>query len=390
MTRKFRFADPQCRPGLARWIGLAAFAVSALAASCSRHDLDLGRGGFSAEDDARLSLALAQVRAQSPKDSVSGLIYEARPMPAGLGEPELALIGEGDSLSQGFQTEPKSHLRISVFLDKGSYTRGYAKVRKDNEDEQTWTIVAYLLRGQADRDFQFTYLLAEPNGALRTLMLIGGGYKDHEDDLVAIEGTLFIPNPEPRDKRYSPADWKIAVPVAFVLNEPKEPAYQTLTSQALNLAKDIESEVSEISSLSQRLDELRAKEQTVQAQGGASQKPDAGKDTRIPELEAQIREKASATQDKVIHYFALRGEADTAFASFLEGNTYRWMDADGRQDSFKKWEAPDVDSADMDGLTSQLLAYLQNPAKIDQARSSFRAIVAKNRNGDKRPAPPAN
>jgi hypothetical protein len=104
-------------------LGLAALVWGL--GGCAQRGAELGRGGLSAEDDARWSLALAQVRAQAPKNRVSGLAYAARPEPAGQSEPELALTGEADGLTQGFQTGERAHLRLSVFLDKSSYTRGY-------------------------------------------------------------------------------------------------------------------------------------------------------------------------------------------------------------------------------------------------------------------------
>jgi hypothetical protein len=375
---------------------LAAIAVSLavlLAAGCAQRDLDLGRGGLSAEDDAQLSLALAQVRAQAPKGHISGLVYEAREQPAGLEEPELALVGEGDSLKQGFQSGQSIHLKLSVYLDKSSYTRGYLKVARAGGAEEVWKIVAYLLRGQADQQFQFTYLVAEPNGALRTLMLIGGDYPQDADSVTALEGVLFVPPKEPRSKRYAPADWDLAYPITFWRDEPAEPAFQQLTAQSQDLVSDLERDSTELPRLAKRLDDLRAAAANGASETAAPASQDATaapapkpKDPRQDEAELKLREQSAAAQDRIVHYFALRGEADTAFAEYLTGNPFRWRDADGKDDAFTQWAAPEAREADVEALIADLLPYVPTPLAIDKARAEFRAVVAKNHNATKRPS----
>ena len=381
------------------WMREAILALATVAwgaGGCAQLGVDLGRGGLSAQDDAQWSLALAQVRAQAPKGRVSGLVYESRPEPAGLKEPELALTGEGDALSQGFQTGERSHLRLSVFLDKTSYTRGYLKVNRGGAPEEIWPIVSYQLRGQADRDFQFTYLVSDPGGALRTLMLIGGGYQENGDDLLAIEGALFIPASAPKSKRFSPAGWQVAYPLAFVLKEPRQPAYDVLITVSEEVARDLEKNVAELDRMSKRLDALSAgpgadsrgtaPAAPPPAGAAATAPPSGGEDGRRAAVALELRQKAEAAQANAVHYFELRAEADTLLAAYLESNAYRWRDADGRRRVFARWDAPDRHAADLDALLSQLLAYVPSPQKIEQARSAFRAVLAKNRNGEKRPA----
>jgi hypothetical protein len=379
----------------------AVSALTALAAllwiagGCTQHDLDLGRGGLSAEDDARWSQALAQVRAQAPQDRVSGLVYESRPEPAGLTEPELALTGEADSVTRGFQTGERSHVRLSVYLDKSSYTRGYLKVSRDGAPEETWPIAAYVLRGQADRDFQFTYLVSEPGGALRAFMLIGGGYQEDGDELVAIEGALIVPDAPSKTRRVSAAAWRTAYPFAFVLKEPKRPAYDDLVFLSEELARELGQNVADLERLSKRLDAQRAESGAARGDAAPPAAPSSAPpaaapasrqdDRRSSGLELQLRQQSEAASEKAVHYFELRGEADSLLAAYLEGNSYRWRDADGREQVFARWEAPERHAADMDLLIGRLLPYVSSPQKIEQARAAFRATVAKNRNAEKRP-----
>jgi hypothetical protein len=379
-------------------LGLAALVWGL--GGCAQRGAELGRGGLSAEDDARWSLALAQVRAQAPKNRVSGLAYAARPEPAGQSEPELALTGEADGLTQGYQTGERAHLRLSVFLDKSSYTRGYLKVSRDGAPEETWPIVSHQLRGQADGDFQFTYLVSDPGGALRAFMLIGGGYRESDDDLIAIEGALIFPDAAPKSGRFSPAGWKTAFPFGFILKEPRQPAYDVLSSLSLEVARELEKDVADLERLSKRLDALRAEAKAESAdaanpappgsRSAAAAQAAAADDRRRVELEAQLRQQSEGAQGKVVHYFQLRGDADSLLAAYLETNAYRWRDAEGRNRVFARWEAPGRQGPDIEGLISQLLAYAPDPQKIEQARSAFRATVAKNRNAAKRPAGKGN
>jgi hypothetical protein len=391
---RFRCVSP-------RFLSVALPAIlfaAVLLSGCAQHDLDLGRGGFSAEDSARLSLALAQVRAQAPAASVSGLPYVSRPEPEGLPEPELALTGEATGLSRGFQTGQKPRLRLALYLDKSSYTRGYAKVTQGGSAEEVWRIVAYELRGQADRDFQFTYLLADPTGNLRTLMLLGGTYREAETDLAAIEGVMFFPDPAPHTKRYSPAEWATAFPFGFVLKEPATPAYVALTTQAEDLFREIDRDVPDLDRLAQRIDNLAAEADAAPAAGAPSgdpaaatpptdtPKPASPDDPRRKELEQQLRQRSALAQAKAVHYYQLRGEADSAFAAYLGTNGYIWRDADGQQDAFTKWEILSKQSDTFEDRVAHLLPYVPEPQKLDQARAAALALVAKNKNAAKRPA----
>ncbi len=382
---------PALLPALLMAAGLA------LVAGCAQRDLDLGRGGLSAEDSAKLSLALAQVRAQAPAERISGLPYVARPEPEGLPEPELALTGDASGLSRGFQTGPGPRLRLTLYLDKSSYTRGYAKVSRDGGAEQVWRIVAYELRGQADRDFQFTYLLAEPAGGLRTLLLLGGAYREGSADLAAIEGALLLPDPEPRSRRYAQAEWQTAFPFAFVLKEPATPAYQALIAQADDLFRELEREVPDLDRLAQRVDAQAAEtaaeagaEPGTKAASTPSSSPSGGsprrpEDRRV-ELEKQLKQRAALAQAKAVHYYQLRSEADTAFSAYLGTNAYTWRDADGQQEAFTRWDKLAKQADPFEERVAHLLPYVPEPNHLEQARAAVLAVVAKNKNESRRPA----
>ena len=377
--------------------GLLTIAGVVVVAGCAQRDLDLGRGGLSAEDSARLSLALAQVRAQAPPERASGLAYAARPEPEGLPEPELALTGEASGLGRGFQTGERPRLRLVLYVDKSSYTRGYAKVSRDGGAEEVWRIVSYELRGQADRDFQFTYLLAEPAGGLRTLMLLGGAYREGPAELTAIEGALLLPDPEPRSRRYAPAEWQTAFPFAFVLKDPATPAYQTLTAQADTLFRELDREVPDLDRLAQRVEALsqEAAQEAVPetpappaaglAPDRAARPPADPSAKRRNDLEQQLKQRAALAQAKAVHYYQLRGEADTAFSVYLGTNAYTWRDADGQQDAFTRWGALGKQAAAFEERVAHLLPFVPEPNSLEQAHQAALATVARNKNESRRP-----
>jgi len=361
-----------------------------LALGCARHDLDLGRGGVSAEDDARLSLALAQVRAQAPPERVSGLNYVPRAEPEGLPEPELAVSGEGGSLSRGFQTGETSRVRIALYLDKSSYTRGYAKIGREGTAEELWRIVAFQLRGEAESDFEFTYLLADPGGNLRTLMLLGGMYREGKADRFAIEGVLFLPDLEPRRKAYAPGEWKTAYQFPFVLGEPVPPQYQTLTSEAGELERQLDRDVEELERLSQRLEALDA--EGAKASGSVPPEKEGSAiqekaESRRAGLGKQLRERAAQAQANAVNCLHVRALADSAFAAYLRSNAYAWRDADGRQAAFERWDALDKQAGALEERIARLLPYAPEPHVVEEVRAATEAAVAKNRNASRRPAP---
>jgi hypothetical protein len=378
---------------------LILLTLAGLVAGCAQHGLDGGRGGLDPEQSARLSLALAQVRAQTPADRVSGLPYESRSDPEGLRDPELALTGEGMGLSRGFQTGQKSKVRLALYLDKSSYMRGHAKVSRDGGAEEVWRIVAYDLRGDADKDFQFTYLLADPAGALRTLMLLGGTYQDGKADLTAIEGTLLLPDPAPRAKRFTPEEWQTAFPFAFVLKEPAVPAYQSLTAQAEDLFRDLDREVPDLERLAQRIDSLPAEapapeEAPVSAADGATASPaPRSSDDRAAALRAglekQLKQRAALAQAKAVHYYQLRAEADTTFTAYLATNRYTWRNADGQQGAFTRWAEPGRNEDAVEDRIAHLLPFVPEPQKLEDARKAAFDTIAKNKNAARRPVLPA-
>ena len=381
-------------------IGCVAILAAALLTACARRDLDLGRGGLSAEDDARLSLAFAQVRAQAPQDRVSGLSYGPRPEPEGLPEPELAVSGESASLSRGFQAREVSRVRLTLYLDKSSYTRGYAKIGRDGAAEEVWRVVAYQLRGQADREFEFIYLLADPGGALRTLVLLGGTYAEGNADRFAIEGALLLPDPERGVKAFAPDAWKTAYPFAFVRGEPVPPRYQTLTVEAAELVQQVNRDVEELERLARRAEALNAEGAKPDGNGTAQpsdSRPSAAPGTapgaveqaagRRADLEQRVRQRAALAQAKAVHGYQVRAQADSAFAAYLQTNAYSWRDADGRQEAFRKWEALDKQAALLEERVAQLLPYAPEPQRVEEARAQALAAVVKNNNASRRPAP---
>ncbi len=379
-----------------RVIGSLPALLLALPLGCARHDLDLGRGGLSAEDDARLSLAFAQVRAQAPSAQVSGLNYVPRAEPEGLPEPELALSGDGTSLNRGFQAAEASHVRLALYLDKFSYTRGYARITRAGTAEEVWRIVAYQLRGQADSDFEFIYLLADPGGSLRTLILAGGKYQAGKTDRLAIEGVLLLPDPERRGKAYTPDEWKTAYPLPFVLGEPVPPLYQTLTAEAVELGQQLDREGEELERLAQRVDALDAEIAKADANAPQGQAGSPPADTGAPsdkaasrraELEKQLRQRAAQAQAKAVHCFQVRAQGDSAFAAYLRTNAYAWRDADGRQEAFARWEALDKQAGPLEERVARLLPYAPEPQAVEAARAAALAIFVKNNNASHRPAP---
>ncbi|HEX7927272.1 MAG TPA: hypothetical protein VF678_06760, partial [bacterium] len=215
------------RLGQPAFFGIAALVlVLATLCACTPKTTELTGGGFAPGDGNKLSMAFAQARAQFPELSAQGLPYVMREA-QGKAAPELALQGSGVGFSRGLQLTERTKGAIKVFLDKATYAQGYVAVQLDGSGEQTWPIVAYELRGKASDRFEFSYLLAAPDGALRYLVLMGGAYAESGKDLLAYEGTLFIPTPGKGLE-----SWARAYKFDFGFKYPAKPEYQVGVDEA--------------------------------------------------------------------------------------------------------------------------------------------------------------
>jgi hypothetical protein len=380
------------QPGRTGPCAPALLLAGALLAGCAAQTAELSAGGFAAGDGGRLSLAVAQSRAQFPELSAQGLAYAMRESKAGGGAPELALRGTGVGFSRGLQLKERGKGSIQLYLDKATYARGYAVVQLEGGAEEKWPIVAYELRGKAGERFEFSYLLAPPGGGLRYLVLLGGNYTDAGKEVLAYEGTLFIPAAgKPVD------EWARAFKFDFGYKYPARAAYLAGVDEAESLFRELQRDVPAIQSLSERAAKTENDAASARQTGdGATARrgPDpAALAARAGDLKAQLAQKIGETEAKALHYYEVRTAADNAYAAFVLTNPYTWRNIAGQADAYKRWQKVEFHHPAIDKLVETLVTFLPDPKRLESARSQAMALFAKNNNWDKNPeaqeTPPA-
>lgn len=362
----------------------AVLLAVALLVSCATKTTELTAGGLAAGDGDRISLALAQTRAQFPELSARGLPYAMRESKDDGAAPELALRGSGIGFSQGLQLAERTKGTIQLYLDKASYARGYAVVQLDGGSQETWPIVAFELRGSAADRFEFTYLLSTPGGGLRYLALLGGTYSDAGKDLLAYEGTLFIPTAgKPLDA------WVRAYKFDFGYAYPVRPTYQTGVEEAESLFRELQKDVATIQALSERLSKAEG-EVTAMKEGGDSGTTRKGPDpvtldARVADLKSQLIQKTAETEAKALRYYEVRTSVDNTYAAFVLTNPYTWRDRAGQADYYKRWQKVEFHHPAIDNLIETLVPFLPDSKRLESTRAQAMALFAKNNNWDKNP-----
>lgn len=352
--------------------------------ACAGKTTELTAGGFAASNGDALSLAVAQARAQFPELSAQGMAYVPREAKPESTPPMLALQGSGTGFSRGLQLTERTKGSIKLYLDKTSYARGYAVVKLGDAGEERWPIVAYELRGKASDRFEFSYMLEAPDGGLRYLVILGGTYSNGGKDLLAYEGTLFIPTPGK-----GLAEWARAYKFDFGFKYPVRPAYQEGVDEAETLFRELQGDIPAIDDLSERLERARqAADAAKRAASTASGRgPDpAALDAKVADLKAQRDKKISETEVKALHYYEVRTQVDNAYAAFVLSNPFTWRDVDGETDYYQRWQKVEFEHPLIDQLMDRLVTYLPDAKRLETSRAAAMALFAKNDNWDKNPA----
>ena len=365
----------------------ALLLAASLPAACSQGTgLSRGPGGIVPAEAQELSLTVAQLRAQYPQLSADGLAYGVRegPEAALAGRVSLALQGQGRSVKAGIDAAQGESVSLTLFLDKSGYQEGYARVTLGQGHSGTWPILAFDQRGRADGDFEFLYLLGNPAGGNAYLALLGGGYQDGDMALYGMEGTLLIPSPSG-----TVAGWQRAYKLDFGFRTPAEPAYRALVDQATLHFRNYERRMSSLERIQAEHQRAEAQHTRLLEQAGEAETPSAAlvaAEQRLTDLQGQwVREKAEA-RTLAIRYFETRAGLAQAFAEYLDSNRYRWGRLEAQQEAFAHWRRADRDTAAADGLTTALVAQLEDPAAVSQARREALAAIERHANGAKAPA----
>ncbi|MBI4081532.1 MAG: hypothetical protein HY423_02870 [Candidatus Lambdaproteobacteria bacterium] len=348
-------------------------------------------GGLAAEEANRLSLIVAQTRAQFPELSAVGLAYTPRPAPRQApGAPELVLRGGGTSISPGVQVEPGSSAQVALYLRKPGYAEGYAEVAVDGRPARAWRIVAFDQRGHPDKSFEFLYALADPDGTLHYLAVVGGLYRQAEAEALGIEATLVDPGPAAQLD-----DWKRAFRIDFGKRFPAVPVYHGLVEEAVARFRDLDRDVPALEGLRQPIaegdDRLRRLREAPLAEGETQAARDAATAeaaARVAGFREQLAAGVAAAETTFLGYYALRAKLDAEYAAFHETNHYRWLSAERQQGFYDHWKQVELHHPAIDELVGRFLPYLKDAAKLLAARSQAMELIRRNDNWDKDPSRP--
>lgn len=375
---------PVGHPGILMLLLLTA----GLPAACSLGPgLSRGAGGIVPAEAQELSLTVAQLRAQYPQLSAAGLAYDVRQGPdaALAARVSLALQGQGRAVTAGIDAATGEPVSLTLFLDKSAYQEGYARVTVGQGHSSTWPILAFDQRGKAEGDFEFLYLLGNPAGGNAYLALLGGSYQEGDAALYGMEGTLLIPSPAG-----TVAGWQRAYKLDFGFRTPAEPAYRALVDEAAQQFRGFERRMSSLERIQAEHQRVEGQHTRLLEQAEAAETPSealVAAEKRLTTLQGQwVREKAEA-RELAIRYYQTRARLAQAFAAFLDSNRYRWRRLEEQQEAFTYWRRADRDTAAADGLTTALLAQLEDPAPVSQARREALAAIEQHANAAKAPKP---
>ena len=366
----------------------AAALLGVLTAGCTGTPLGGGDGGIPPLDARRLSVIVLQTHSQFPELSGTDLPFEAWPEPPqDAARPELALRGEGVSVEPGLQSGARTRLRAALFVDKRHYAQGWLEVTLADKAAERWPIVAYELRGNPRDTFQFIYVLAQPDGQLRYLVLIGGAYEKEGAKYHGFEGTLITPGAG-RDLE----QWRQGYKLDFGYRLPTPPAHALKVEQAAQHFRDIRVDV-------ERLERLRrsiaATEGELAALNAAQPTPELAarhrsairqQETRLEQLNLERDALVGTAEARIVAYYGLRQAIATEFAAYLEANAYLWLDADGRQQAFERWKTVEFHHPQIDEWVAAYLTHQPETAKVLDARTAAMEEIARQDNWAKDPA----
>lgn len=388
----------------APWLLLAAIAL--LAGACSSQGISQGPAGLPANEGAQVSLVVAQTRAQFPQLSGGQIPFNPREPPAAtIPAPELALRGRGVQVQPGLQMDTPKHMQAALYLDKATYAHGYLELTPDGGAAQRLPIVAYDLRGDAHKRFDFIYVLATPQGALRYLSLIGGPYTDEGTGYLGFEGTLIVPGDD-----NDLAHWSYAVQIDFGYRQPVVPLHQLKVKEAVALFQQLQKDMARLDTLSDQIgktqDALAAQRAKLAAAtegatappeaappSGAAQTPADQARAAIADLQAKLKTRQAgwnklleATAGRFVRYYGLRQAIATEYAAFTQSNRYLWLGTAGRQAFYDQWKVVEFHHPKIDHMVEDFLAFHHDDAKVRAARVAAMTEIRKQDNWSKDPS----
>lgn len=367
-------------------------ALGAVLGGCGGAGLQPSGGGLAQGDGARLSAVVAQTRAQFPKLSAPDLPYSSQELPVDdASRPESVLRGEAVSVQPGVQMGAPLRARVSLFLAKPGYDRGFVKLAfgpgGDGSREETWEIVAFEKRGRADDAFEFTYLLNAPPQPLRYLVVIGGRFKEGKEEFAALEGTLIFPGAGADIDR-----WRRALKVNFGRRFPVAPAYLAQVDEAERLFGALKRQVPALMARSARIEKIDGElEPLRKIAGDAALAPKERADiekreARLAEMKSRQAADKERAERELTSYFGLRGAIATAYAAFTASNQYSWASAGAQQDFFDAWKVVEYHHPKIDELSEAFAGLQDAPQKLRAVRAAAMKMVKDKNNWGRNPS----
>jgi len=368
---------------------MLALALGVALAACSSQGGRQGPGGVPAALTAKVSLVVAQTRSQFPELSGADIPYDAITPPdaASAGEPELALQGSGVGVEPGLQTGSRPHALVALYLDKRAYARGTLELTPQGQPAERWSIVAYDQVGSPAKSFSFTYVMANPAGQLRYLVLIGGRYRKDGADWLGYEGTLIQPGPDNDLER-----WVRAFKLDFGYRLPLVPAYQPKVEQAERLFSELGRSMARLERLREGLSAAEGDLATLRSSEVPPEQA-ARRGQRIADVQARLDAQrgerdalVKRTQAAFVEYYGLRQAIAGDYAAFTRSNRYLWLDTDGRQEFYDRWKVVEFHHPRIDTLVSDFLTVSDQGGPVLDARKAAMAAVTEQDNWAKDPS----
>ena len=374
--------------------GIGLTAAMLLLSACAGERYDLPPGGLAPSEAAQLSLIAGQTRAQFPSLSEAHLPFALRKPPPEeeAQRPEPALKGEGVSVQPGIQTRDSHTVQALLLLDKTTYARGQLRVRFNGGPEETWRILAYDKRGSPTDDFDFSYLLLDPQGRVRYLVLIGGVFEDGGKRFAGYEGTLVLPGPGG-----SLSAWERAYKLNFGYRLPIPPVYQEQVDRSERM---LSVQNGLLRDLERARDLMRDNERTLEAArasgtaaspapnptGASPAAAPAAKRAPTPAELAALQQALAAAQTRVrtlseqletqfLEYFRVRTGIESAYAEFVESNRFRWANRAGQREYHQRWQETESQNARIDEQMARFLRLAPGYEKGMNARLEAQAAV---------------
>ena len=371
---------------------LLTLLLTLLLGACSQRGALAPRGaGIPEGERAELSLAVAQIRAKYPALRSSQppdqpVTSDAPPIDERV---QLALRGTGDSVAPGVLSGKRSRLTVELFLDKHTYREGYALIGLNDAPAERWPILAYELRGDAEKEFEFVYLLGDPRGELAYLVVLARDWQEPDANRRAYEATVIRPGKGARVQ-----EWQEAFYIDLGLEHPVTPQYQSQIAAADSIVRQMGRDLRDLAGLRRRHLDAEGERNRLLEQPATPEQADA-RAKRLVELEGRVGELQAAwegalrpAEQNVLKFYALRTEVAASFSTFLEGNYYRWQPPGVQRDFFKRWDEIAELERDMAQHVAELLPQLVDKGPVERIRRRAAETVARFNNTAKRPPAP--